>query len=64
MSILFFSKKHQPRKILLKITVILLFFLLILMGSTACSKEINYFDYVSELRRLIDNGSVPPPQND
>ena len=53
MSILFFSKKHQPRKILLKITAILLFFLLILMGSTACSKEINYFDYVSELRSNI-----------
>ena len=53
MSILFFFKKHLPLKILLRITIVALSLVWILTSGTACSKEINYFDYVSELRSNI-----------
>jgi hypothetical protein len=53
MNILFFPKKHLRTKILFKIAIFTACLLLTLIGCTACTKQINYFDYVSELRNNI-----------
>jgi hypothetical protein len=52
MSILLFPKKHLQMR-LFRLLFLAAYLFIVFIGFSACSKSINYFDYVSELRSNI-----------